>query len=187
VVGWAQEQQADGVRLTLNLRFPDQCRTTYGAPDEVLLSYIFPHAEPVIHVDLTWRNKPACRITEAFWLSFQPCVAPDGNWWLDKLGQWISPLDVVAQGNRRLHAVNTGVQYRDAAATLTIETLDTPLVAPGLPRLLDFSGQQPAAHQGMHMNLCNNVWPTNFPLWAEGDARFRFVLRWFPTERQEMR
>jgi hypothetical protein len=26
----------------------------------------------------------------------------------------------------------------------------------------------------MHFNLYNNVWGTNFPMWYEDDARFRF-------------
>ena len=27
-----------------------------------------------------------------------------------------------------------------------------------------------------HFNLFNNIWNTNFPMWYEDDARFRFVL-----------
>jgi hypothetical protein len=29
----------------------------------------------------------------------------------------------------------------------------------------------------MHVNLFNNVWGTNFRMWFDEDARFRFVLR----------
>lgn len=29
----------------------------------------------------------------------------------------------------------------------------------------------------MHINLRNNVWGTNFPMWYGEDARFRFVWR----------
>ncbi len=57
------------------------------------------------------------------------------------------------------------------------ETLDAPLVAPGEPSLLNFSNRQPPLRQGVHFNLYNNVWGTNFPMWYGEDARFRFVLR----------
>ncbi len=52
-----------------------------------------------------------------------------------------------------------------------------PLVAPGAPSLLNFKHTQPALEQGFHFNLYNNVWGTNFPMWYDEDARFRFVVR----------
>jgi hypothetical protein len=76
-----------------------------------------------------------------------------------------------------MHAVGTGVSYRDAQGSLLLETLDAPLVAPGQPSLLNFNNQLPDLQKGMHINLYNNVWGTNFPQWDEEDARFRFVLR----------
>jgi hypothetical protein len=57
-----------------------------------------------------------------------------------------------------------------------IETLDAPLLVPGEPSLLNFNNKQPPLRRGMHFNLYNNVWGTNFPMWFEGDARFRFSL-----------
>jgi hypothetical protein len=96
---------------------------------------------------------------------------------MEKMGQSISPLDVVHNGNRKLHAVGRGVFYSDDKNELAIETLDAPLVAPGAPSLLIFDNEQPAVEKGMHFNLYNNVWGTNFPLWYEEDARFRFALR----------
>ena len=60
---------------------------------------------------------------------------------------------------------------------MTIESLDAPLVAPGKPALLNFDNQQPPLENGMHFNLYNNIWGTNFPMWFEEDARFRFLLR----------
>jgi hypothetical protein len=58
-----------------------------------------------------------------------------------------------------------------------LETLDAPLIAPGKLSLLDFPDEQPDLFEGIHCNLYNNVWGTNFPMWYEEDARFRFVLR----------
>jgi hypothetical protein len=98
-------------------------------------------------------------------------------WWVEKLGEWLPAADVVPNGNRRLHAVGTGVLSRDATGRLLIETLDAPLVAVGTPSLLDFRNDLPPPAEGVHVNLCNNVWGTNFPQWFGEDARFRFTLR----------
>jgi hypothetical protein len=57
-----------------------------------------------------------------------------------------------------------------------METLDAPLVAPGEPSLLDFNNRQPDMSQGVQVNLFNNVWGTNFRMWFDDDARFRFAL-----------
>ncbi len=57
-----------------------------------------------------------------------------------------------------------------------LETLDVPLVAPGDPSLLDVNNCRPLVKIGMHVNLFNNVWGTNFPLWFDDDMRFRCTL-----------
>jgi hypothetical protein len=98
------------------------------------------------------------------------------GWQLEKMGQKISPLEVVRDGNRRLHAVEA-MEYRNAGEYLRLDSLDAPLVAPGEPALLNFSNRQPPLQHGMHVNLYNNVWGTNFPMWNGEDARFRFALR----------
>jgi len=43
--------------------------------------------------------------------------------------------------------------------------------------LLNFNNDLPDLSQGMHFNLHNNLWGTNFPMWFEEDCRFRFILR----------
>jgi hypothetical protein len=96
---------------------------------------------------------------------------------MDKLGQAVSPLGVIRNGNRKLHALGTGLHYQDARGRLGIETLDAPLVAPGERSLLNYNNRRPPLRRGMHFLLYNNVWGTNFPVWYSEDARFRFVLR----------
>ncbi|WP_240344358.1 hypothetical protein [Paenibacillus sp. SYP-B3998] len=50
------------------------------------------------------------------------------------------------------------------------ETLDAALVCPGERRLLQFDHSLPPLTGGMHVNLHNNVWVTNFPAWYEDGA-----------------
>ena len=96
---------------------------------------------------------------------------------MEKLGEWVSPLDVVRNGSRHLHAVGEGVRWSRGAESLQIESLDAALVAPGQRSLLNFNNRRPALSGGMHFLLCNNMWGTNFPMWFGEDARFRFQLK----------
>jgi hypothetical protein len=58
-------------------------------------------------------------------------------------------------------------------------------VSLGGPALLSFDDEPPAMEKGVSFNLYNNVWGTNFPMWYEEDARFRFILRFEPPDRAE--
>jgi hypothetical protein len=87
----------------------------------------------------------------------------------------VSPLEVIPDGNRKLHGIGEGIFYfEENIRQFQIQSLDAPLVAPGDPSLLDFNNEQPRLEKGMHFNLYNNIWGTNFPMWYEEPARFRF-------------
>jgi hypothetical protein len=185
VSGWWQpglsglyhRQNESGHHFLLDLSLPEICTVHYGGPAHITLAIEAPDETPELRFDLQWWQKPANRQPEAFWFSFCPLLPGGGRWLMDKLGQWISPLDVVVNGNRKLHAVGQGVVYRNEPLDLLITTLDAPLVAPGEPSLMDFNNEQPDLARGMHFNLYNNIWGTNFPMWYDEAARFRFIWR----------
>ncbi len=145
-----------------------------GCPREFMLSLDFPSQESAVAFDLQWFDKAARRLPEALWFSFTPKVSDPKGWQFEKLRTLISPLDVVRDGNRKLHAVQRLLHKTEQ---ITLESLDAPLVAPGKPSLLNFDNSQPSLKQGVYFNLYNNVWGTNFPMWYDDDARFRFVLK----------
>jgi hypothetical protein len=111
------------------------------------------------------------------WLSFSPSAPEEDGWRFVKVGQPVSPHDVIRGGGLHLHAVTRDVIYRDAQGTFTLETLDAPLVSPGQRGLLVFDNQLPEMREGIHVNLYNNLWGTAFPQWYGDDMRFRFVVR----------
>jgi hypothetical protein len=92
------------------------------------------------------------------------------------MGELISPLEVVKNGNRNLHAVNSGIYYHGADGQIVVKTQDAPIVAPGERRLLQFDNRFVPLEGGFHFLLHNNVWGTNFPMWFEEDAKFEFVV-----------
>ena len=136
-----------------------------------------PESEPAVEIVFQCFNKRANRLSEAMWLSFSPSAPEEDGWRFVKVGQPVSPHDVIRGGGLHLHAVTRDVIYRDAQGTFTLETLDAPLVSPGQRGLLVFDNQLPEMREGIHVNLYNNLWGTAFPQWYGDDMRFRFVVR----------
>lgn len=180
-VTWAGRRRRDGGETFLVLmEMPEEASERFGSPREVALELGFSPSEPQVTFELQWFGKPASRLPEASWFSFNlPDRGPAWrrSWRMDKLGEWVSPFDVIRNGNRHLHAVGSGLRAEDRRHSVTLDTLDAPLVAPGTPALLDHTNRQPDLRDGVHFNLHNNLWGTDFPQWYEDDARFRFTLR----------
>lgn len=153
--------------LLLRGSAPKQAHERFGAPARVELLIVF--EEKRITVDCAWFQKPASRVPEAIWLAFCPNAALRR---IHKLDAWIDPFSVVSGGNRRMHVTQKGIRWDGLQA----EGLDTGLVSLGAPSLLEFDRTLPESNAGAWFNLYNNVWGTNFPMWYDENARFRFVL-----------
>ena len=154
-------------QAVITMEIKGEAHELYGSPKN--FAAILEFQNDRIHVDFAWWDKPATRVAEAIWLGF--CVKSN-DIKLHKLGELINPHEVAEYGNRALHAVEYGIYAGD----ITIETIDAPLVAPGIPSLLNFGNSQPDLSKGVYFNLYNNVWATNFRMWYEEDARFSFVV-----------
>lgn len=171
------ERDLESWRLIEELHFENINADLEAPPARLLLEWSFPDVAPEAHLTFQWFDKPANRMPEALWLSFVPDAPDQAGWTLDKMGCPVSPMEVVEGGNRQMHAVGHDVAYRDERGSFAIETLDAPLVAVGERSLLNFSARQPDLSGGMHFNLWNNVWGTNYRMWFEENMKFRFALR----------
>jgi hypothetical protein len=145
-------------------------------PKQIFVEYLLPKSRPAIEITLSCFQKSPTRMPEALWFSFHPLVTASGAWSMQKSGQEISPFDVVECGNRHLHALLDSIAYKDSSGGLSFTTLDAPLVAFGRPSPLNFSRSQPSFDSGIHFNLFNNAWGTNYIMWYAEDMRFRFVI-----------
>jgi Domain of unknown function (DUF5054) len=174
------EEDKQGHRLLASLEIKDAeaWRSGHASfPQKMYLEMLLPKAEPLIHLNFSWFQKPATRLPEALWLSFHPIASDPRGWMLEKSGKPVSPLDVVSSGNRHMHAVSKGFGYKDENGAFFVETLDAPLVALGIKSPLYFSNGQPDLLAGVHCNLFNNAWGTNYIMWFGEDMRFRFLIR----------
>jgi hypothetical protein len=174
------EETGEAHRIVVRPRFRDEEAFQSGRasfPRRVYVELLLPKAEPEIHLTVTWSGKPATRLPEAVWLTFNPKAADPKGWSLDKSNEAVSPFEVVESGNRHMHALTRGFDYHEGADAFTVETVDAPLVALGERTPLLFSNQQPDRSRGIHSCLFNNAWGTNYIMWYGEDARFRYVIR----------
>jgi len=174
------EETPESHRILATLQIDDQAALESGRaafPRLIYLELFFPKDEPAIRLNLFWFQKPATRLPEAIWLTFNPIAHNEKGWTLNKSGETISPLEVVTSGNRHMHAVSTGFGYKEGGNAFMVETLDAPVVALGARTPLGFSNAQPDLSRGIHSNLYNNAWGTNYIMWYGEDMRFRYILR----------
>ncbi len=172
-------REAQGYRIVTYLHMPEpgDAAGLVAWPKQMTMEWTLPDNDPSVHLQFQWFGKAANRLPEAMWLSFMP-IAPDTTAWrLDKSGEPVAPQEIVSRGARNLHAVTRDVTYQDHRGRFVLETLDAPLVAPGQKKLLDFDNTLPDMNGGMHVNLFNNTWGTNYVMWLDDDMRYRFVLR----------
>jgi len=174
-----RSEDADAIRLLLRLEIQDDAAVASGRaayPKTIFVEYVLPKSKPAIEISLSCFDKLPTRLPEALWFSFRPIAHDPNGWALQKSGQTISPFDVVECGNRHLHAVLESISYKDGEGGLTFTTLDAPLVALGRLSPLNFSRTQPGLDAGIHFNLFNNAWGTNYIMWYAEEMRFRFLL-----------
>jgi Domain of unknown function (DUF5054) len=179
LVDLQMEEDTNAHRLLAQLSINDAEALRSGRaafPEQMYMELSLPKAEAVIHMSFSWFKKRATRMPEALWLSFRPIANDPNGWTLEKSGETVSPLEVVAFGNRHMHAVGKGFGYKDQNGSFFIETLDAPLVALGVKSPLYFSNAQPDISAGIHCNLFNNAWGTNYIMWFGEDMRFRFTI-----------
>ena len=175
---WLKNPQGQHLLAQLEIRDPEAQQSGRTAfPQKLYMEWFLPDAEPGIHLNFYAFQKPATRLPESLWLTFNPMVSDPKGWMLEKSGEQVSPFDVVRGGSRQMHAVSTHFSYNDDQGSLVVEPIDSPLVAMGKKSPLNFSKDQPDLSSGMHVNLFNNAWGTNYIMWYGEDMRSRFVLR----------
>ncbi|HUX43232.1 MAG TPA: DUF5054 domain-containing protein [Terracidiphilus sp.] len=174
------EETEEAHRILAQVQFQDEAAFQSGRasfPRKAFLEVLLPKAEPVLHLRVSCFQKPATRLPEAIWLTFNPVTEGTQGWALEKCGEQISPFDVVASGNRHMHAVSKGFEYRNGTHSFAVETVDSPVVALGARTPLGFSNRQPDLSSGIHSCLFNNAWGTNYIMWYGEDMCSRYVVR----------
>ncbi len=163
----------DNIEVVINVSSDKYAVKYLGCPERIQIIYRF-YADK-IDLDLIWNCKDASRLPESIWFSINPKVDNSNMWFVEKMEELISPLQVVKNGGRNLHAIDSCIQYLGTEKKIKIKSLDAPLVAMGERKILRYDNNIDLS-QAANFNLYNNIWGTNFRMWYEDDTKFRFTI-----------
>jgi hypothetical protein len=164
-----------GNELIIEAVFNDYECEEYGCPRNVCIKYTF--NKGVIDIVVFLSQKEANRIPEALWVSHFVDNPSIKDVKYNKLDEMINPFEIVECGNRNYHLVKE-VGFKLDEKHINIMPIDSKLISLGEKRLYNFSQQYADPSGGMHFNIYNNLWGTNFKMWYEEDiiSRFRIIL-----------
>ena len=158
----------DGNTVVVDCTMPTEAWERFGCPREI--QYVLTVEEDGLQIDFAWFGKDKNRMAEAMWLSFSPIVKNPLSWRIEKLGQTISPFRHVTCGGVQDYTSGS-VQNEDVRMRFS----DGALVTFGKPDLLEFDDAK-ITGEAVSVNLYNNVWGTNFPMWYDEDGRIRMKI-----------
>lgn len=142
---------------------------TSGFATSYTLTFTFPRN--TAYVDVSWAvtAKTADKQPEGGWLCF-PFNVKQPTFTVGRLGGPVNPAtDIIPGCNRYLMAVNSGVSVTQPDRSgMGLSSADAPLISAGEPGLWKYSMDYVPKIPTVFVNLYNNMWNTNFPLWQDG-------------------
>ncbi len=142
---------------------------TEGFAKKYKLTFTFPRNAAYVDVEWFVDTKTADKQPEGGWLCF-PFAVKDPHFTVGRLGGPINPVtDIISGTNRYLMAVNSGVSITQADQSgMGLSPMDSPLIGLGEPGLWKFALEHTPTIPSVFVNIYNNMWNTNFPLWQDG-------------------
>jgi hypothetical protein len=186
--------KTDRTAVAIELVMPPRSTEMYGSWAKVFMVLSIDPTEPT-QLDLTYTTlgKGIAMVGESTSITFQPAptLKPSTTakgvhasaWSIDKLGHGVDPEGVADGGNQFNHASWAGTTVITTAGSLTIKSLDAPNVNPmtktfptgnplpaSINEALSKSGKgmsqlSKGSVVGVAVNLHNNLWNTNYPLY----------------------
>ncbi len=152
--------------VLVELAIDDEISEYLGAPRVFQIKYTL--LSDKLNVELLWLNKDADRLPNSIMYHIYPC---GDKVEFTKLNEKINPFDIVKNGNRNLSAVQN-VKTQNA----TVTNFHSPLASIGKGKILHFDNEYSKLSDGLSFVLYDNVWGTNFPLWYDDNAYFKFTI-----------
>lgn len=164
-----------GIRTVSELVFPQRSGVDQRVyPEKMYVDVLEYKNGKKAEVALTIQGKPAVRLPEAYWLSFN--TDDILSVFAEKVGERVDLFDVVEKGNRQQHGIDRYVDLVTSAGTIRIWSEAAFLVNVGEAKGINYSLEYPDKRGGIHFNLSNNLWNTNFCMWNEGSLTYRFTI-----------
>lgn len=168
-------KEKKGTRIITELRFPENEKVDKRVyPERIQVNCFTTKNGKRSEVALTVYGKPTVRLPESYWLSFT--VPGIESVIAEKMGERVDLMDVVEKGNRQMHGIDRYVDLITSGETIRISSKEAFLLNVGEAQGLNYSTNYPDKHKGVHFNLNNNLWGTNFSMWNEGSLTYHFVI-----------
>lgn len=165
LTNWNVSHQQSALANSITLR----CDNAAPLAKSVTLKYTLYNERP--YLDVEWRidDKTPDPMPEGGWLAF-PFAIEKPVFKLTRVGSIIDPaMDIIAGGNRTLLCLNSSMTVTGPDGYgVGLCPLDSPLVSLGEPGLWRYSDTYIPTAANVFVNLYNNEWNTNFPLWQDG-------------------
>jgi hypothetical protein len=181
LTNWSVSVQADAVAKSIVLR----CPNADPLAKAVTLKYTLYEAQPYLDIESEIDGKTPNPIPEGGWICL-PFAIEKPEFRLGRLGSIIDPArDILDGGNRHLLCLNSGMTVTGTDGFgVGLCPLDSPLVSLDEPGLWKYSVHYTPKRARVFVNLYNNQWDTNFPLWQEGSWSSRIRL-WIVRSRDD--
>jgi len=173
LTNWTVSVREDAVSQTVSLR----CTNAAPLGKTVTIQYTLYQAEPYLDIEWAIDGKTPDPVPEGGWIPL-PFAIEHPQFRLARLGSIIDPAtDIIDGGNRHLFCLNSGMTVTGPDGFgVGICPLDSPLVSLDEPGLWQFSWHFIPKRGRVYVNLYNNQWDTNFPLWQDGSWSSRIRL-----------
>jgi hypothetical protein len=170
LTNWTLSTRCTPLAKTITLR----CANAAPLARSVTVIYTLYDSLPCLDVDWSVEDKTPDPIPEGGWLCF-PFAIPQPRFQIARLGSTMDPAkDIIDGANRRLLCLNSGMSITGPDGSgVALCPLDSPLVSLGEPGLWQFSLHYVPRCSCVFVNLYNNQWDTNFPLWQQGSWHSR--------------
>lgn len=161
--------------IEVHASFEQEATEEFGAPRKIIIKYDFTDK---LKINLSLLDKDAIRYPEGLSFKIAPNVNNPYHYQIEKLGQFMSPLDVVNNGNKIMHCIDNKVKYDGSDKQFEIIAIDSRNICIGEDNVLNFNNRIPKIENGFEFNLLNTIWGTNFTMWYEDDihAEFDFTI-----------
>lgn len=152
--------------ILADLYIDENISNALGAPRVFQIKYTL--ISNKLDIELSWLKKDANRLPESIMYHLYPIGE---KVLFKKLDKTIDPYNIVYNGNKNLSAVQNVT-----LSNCEIVNFDSPLVSIGKGKILHFDNKYSKLADGLTFVLYNNIWGTNFPLWYDDNAYFRFEI-----------
>lgn len=167
------EASIENNKIIVTLAIDQVCHKTLGAAKQAQIIYTV--KADGVSIEVLWVNKPANRLTESTIFRFYPNCSHDLRF--IKIGTEVDPFSIAKNGSRNISAIEKAI-FNVNGETIELVNHHSPLAALGAGKILKFDNKfEDVSTNGLSFILHNNVWGTNFPLWYEDNASFKFDIQ----------